>query len=362
MEVISIDKTLTYGGPSKIADSLDTTHRVITTNIPGDTIEGRIQKAQVVILLEEHDDEKVEGLNGRVIKLHWKGNDLLLVEGEDAKDDITYLPKSITSKAQNWDLKLDGALINLYSQLADLFVHIIMPLSTQYALTLDASSESLKQFDPAFISIFKTYDSANWESCYSQFVLMGKGERIQYLQEIIRGCLFRIVKCEDDENKLHIAGMCARNKNLAKSIQSALKKHERVWVLAGEAHGRYCFSQAVEGVAALYSSLESEKVHYLTLKWFDNQLEEADYSHDAGCAEFLEKAHIERRQQAINSMREAMEGVAPTEETLPFIQLQAFKAFIEEVEEDDIDGKLLLGRLLLERMLTWSKDYLKRTE
>ena len=129
-------------------EPVDTTHRVITTSMDGDTIESRVQRAQVVILLEIHDDQENKRLNGQVVQLYYKPGDLVLFERSTVPE---YLPFPVKRNAQSWDLKVSEELVSLYPRWNTVIFNVAHVLLTHLTLAITSKDEPLSEVEPDLV-------------------------------------------------------------------------------------------------------------------------------------------------------------------------------------------------------------------
>jgi len=186
-------EALVFGNPCEGDKRVDETHCIIATNIDGEDIDSRIQKAQVVIFLEQRNSEgnncqETKHLNGRVIRHHFsKGDHLLTKEilkllGSVEKDvDLGYLPYSIRRHSQSLDSqrlsKDDINVIKHWQAIIDqtLTACAMRFLSTQFFRNIFVRYPNDSQ------NLLQLLYTDDWVSHYDSIKLLNKQDEVEYL-------------------------------------------------------------------------------------------------------------------------------------------------------------------------------------
>ncbi|MCB1109449.1 MAG: hypothetical protein KDK64_00565 [Chlamydiia bacterium] len=342
-----------YGDPCKGEETVDQTHRVITTNIEGNSIEDRIQRAQVIILLEQHNHQDIEHLNGRVIRQHQNPQDFVLHEGSHKPE---YLPYSLRSCSKSWDLESSTEHKSHFARLITVTHDVAFVLPTYIAVLLgDTDEETFRELSSGIRIILNDFYPEDGDERFKILEKLSPQKRLDYLMGVAKECLSELKKREDRYHAILQKEFFSRNVNLVDSIQSSLEKYSRVWVIAREAHGRYMSDGKEEkrGVAHLYQSLEAQKVGYVTLKWFDKELGEKDYSHSPEMTNGYSANEKKAAQQELQELRKQFDEEYP--KSVPCIEAISISRLIEKNEGVwDIHEASDFAQVLLERTLSWA--------
>lgn len=347
--IIDAIENSVYGDPCAGKEPVDETHRVIETNIEGNSIQEKIEKAQVVILLEQHFSQNIQHLNGRVIRQMSKKGEIVLYEGVRSPD---YLPYTIRSAAKSWDLPQSEQNIKIYKEWGQVIEDVAFVLPLYLALTLSATSKDLRNCDEGIRILLKDFYPSNGEEKFKSFQKMGKEERVAFLKVMSQECLTQIQNYEKRYHSLFDTEFYKRNVHLAEKTEEALKVNSKVWVIAGEAHGRYMRSADLQGVDHLYQSLEAKKTHYVTLKCFDPTLESDEYSNDKSKVHLREEKFNREVAKGKQEDREAFLQQIPCNDP-PIIQLGKIQKFIDECQGQDIRIVSEYAEWILERIIEW---------
>ena len=367
-------EALVYGNPCEGDQRVDETHRIIATNIDGEDIDSRIQKAQVVILLEQRNSEgnncqETKHLNGRVIRHNFNRGDHLLSKeilkllGSVEKDvDLGYLPYSIRRHSQSLDTqtlsKDEIKVIKHWEEIIDqtLTACAVRFLSTQF-----------------FRNIFVRYqnDSKNllqllypddWKSHYDSIKLLNKQDEVEYLNEFIKKLIAELKQCEETMLSFSHQKSLPGNTELVDKIFSSLESGQKIWVVADEFRGRYMHSLDEKGVTHLYESLESQKINYITLKALTSSDKNLAFSHDKTLISQVESEENESFEKIRESLRKEFEFTYPDGTSLQekyTHTTQVFRSLDKTIKtlDDYQEGLALKGyyaQLLLEKALEWN--------
>lgn len=350
--IIDTVESFIYGDPCKGDEPVDTTHRIVTTNIEGSSIKDRIQKAQVVILLERHGHHKILHLNGRVIRHHVNKGDVVLCEGSKKPE---YLPYSLRSSAKSWDLERSAEHKTHFDRLINITHNVAFILPLYITILLDKKEKIFRDLTSGFKLVLNSFYPNDGHERFKVLEELDPQRRIDYLMKMAKECLSELREHESKCMAILSKEFFSRNVNLTKTIEISLKKHPRVWVIAGEAHGRYIDDGENEkqGVTHLYQFLETQKVHYVALKWFDKELEEKAYNH---CMESTQGCSIEQQkvsQQEFEKLRQRFNREFPRSFS-PVLEWIEISNVIESKEGVwDIHDASDFAQLVLERTLTW---------
>jgi len=367
-------EALVYGNPCEGDQRVDETHRIIATNIDGEDIDSRIQKAQVVILLEQHNNEghncqETKHLNGRVIRHHFsKGDHLLAKEilmflGSVEKEvDLGYLPYSIRRHSQSLDTqKLSKDEIKVIEHWQQIIDQTITACAVRFLST------------QLFRNIFVRYpnDSKNllqllyaddWESHYDSIKLLNKQEEVEYLNGFIKKLLTELKQCEETMMNFSQQQSLPGNTELVNRIFTSLENDQKVWVVADESRGRYMHSLEEKGVTHLYESLESQKINYVTLKTLTSSDKEIAFSHNKSLISRVETEETESFEKIRESLRNEFEFTYPDGTSLQeqyTHTTEVFRSLDKTIKTlDDYQERLTLkgfyAQLLLEKALEWN--------
>lgn len=347
--IIDAIENVIYGDPCAGEEPVDQTHRVVATNIEGKSVQEKVEKAQVVILLENHTEKDIHHLNGRVIrKLSHKGETVLF-----EKICPDYLPYSLRSSSKSWDLPSSKEVQELFSHWQTILYDVAFVIPTYLSLLIGATTETLNEGDEGMQILLKDFYPLTWGKKFEAYVGMNKEQRISFLKEMARECMTRLQQFDRDFETLLHKEFYQRNVHLVDTTEETLKKCSKVWVIAGEAHGRYVGSDVIKGVDYLYQSLQAKNVHYVTLKWFHPTLDADQYSNDRSKASFREEERIRTIAQSKQSEREEFFKDIPADMNV-HLQNYRFNFAIEDITKNiPMVTASDYGQWILERAITW---------
>ncbi|MCB1109944.1 MAG: hypothetical protein KDK64_03110 [Chlamydiia bacterium] len=368
-------ESLLYGNPCEGDESVNETHRLIATNIEGEDLASRIQKAQVVILLRQDENIPQQTLDGRVIRHYWGSKNQLLADGPIKVQyswkgvfqalpvfNLGFLPFSIRSQAKSWDperiTEAEKKHLEHWNEMLGEFV-------TVFALAYLSATRPHNIFvtyqnDTQNILQLLRYD--DWRDRAELYGIASKEASETQLKTLTREYIAELKRCEETWNTLRQERLEERNRHLAEAVQKALQSNEKVWVMAREDHGRYMEPLKNKEVSELYRSLESEKIQYVVLKSFKEGEHAFSYTHDPQATSQVEKEAKEALAQKRQVMREEFENTYPHNTSLSFQwthMKNITRTFTQEyLHVDDLPKELaergLYYQWLLEKTLDWS--------
>ncbi len=367
-------ETLVYGNPCEGDRRVDETHRIIATNIDGEDIDSRIQKAQVVILLEQRNSEgnncqETKHLNGRVIRLNFNKGDhlfskeILKLLGSVEKDiDLGYLPYSIRRHSQSLDTqtlsKDEIKVIKHWQQIIDqtLTACAMRFLSTQFFRNIFVRYPNDSQ------NLLQLLYTDDWESHYDSIKLLSKQDEVEYLNEFIKKLIAELKQCEETMISFSHKKSLPGNTELVDRIFASLANDQKVWVVADESRGRYTHSLNEKGVTHLYESLESQKINYITLKALTSSDKDLAFSHDKTSICQVESEKDESFEKIRESLRKEFEFTYPDGTSLQeqyTHTTEVFRSLDKSIKtlDDYQEGLALKGyyaQLSLEKALEWN--------
>ncbi|QVL55195.1 MAG: hypothetical protein KFB95_07740 [Simkaniaceae bacterium] len=367
-------EALVFGNPCEGDKRVDETHRIIATNIDGEDIDSRIQKAQVIILLEQRNKEgnncqETKHLNGRIIRHDFnKGDHLLSKEvlkllGSVEKDvDLGYLPYSIRRHSQSLDTqtlsKDEIKVIQHWQQIIDqtLTACAMRFLSTQFFRNIFVRYPNDSQ------NLLQLLYTDDWESHYDSIKLLNKQDEVEYLNEFIKKLIAELKQCEETMMSFSHQKSLPGNTELVDRIFSSLEKAQKVWVVADESRGRYTHPLNEKAVTHLYESLESQNINYITLKALTSSNKDLAFSHDKTLISQIETEETESFEKTRESLRKEFEFTYPdgtslqeqyTHTTEVFRSLEKTIKTIDDYQEG-LALKGFYAQLSLEKALEWN--------
>ena len=367
-------EALIYGNPCEGDQRADETHRIIATNIDGETIDSRIQKAQVVILLEQCNSkgtncQETKHLNGRVIRHNFNRGDHLLSKeilkllGSVEKDiDLGYLPYSIRRHSQSLDTqtlsKDEIKVIKHWQQIIDqtLTACAMRFLSTQFFRNIFVRYPGDSQ------NLLQLLYTDDWESHYDSIKLLNKLDEVEYLNEFIKKLIAELKQCEERMISFSHQKSLPGNIELVDRIFASLANDQKVWVVADESRGRYTHSLNEKGVNHLYESLESQKINYITLKALTISDKDLAFSHDKTSICQVESEEDASFEKIRESLRKEFEFTYPDGTSLQeqyTHTTEVFRSLDKTIKtlDDYREGLALKGyyaQLSLEKALEWN--------
>ena len=366
-------ETLVDGNPCEGDKHVDETHRIIATNIDGEDIDSRIQKAQVVILLEQRNSEglncqETKHLNGRVIRHHFsKGEQLLAKETltllySVAKTvDLGYLPFSIRRHSQSLDTqKLSDNEIKVIEHWEQIIDQTLTACAARF-LSIQFFRNIFVRYPVDAQNLLQLLYADDWESHYDSIKLLNKQEEVEYLNEFIKQLITELKKCEASMTNFSRQQSLPGNTELVNKIFSSSESGQKVWVIADESRGRYMHSLDEKGVTHLYESLESQKINYVTLKALTSSNNEQAFSHDKTLISRVENEETESFEKIRESLRKEFEFTYPNGTSLQeqyTHTTEVFRTLDKTIKTlDDYQERLALkgfyAQLLLGKALEW---------
>lgn len=328
-----------------IVNSINRSHRVVTTNIKRDSIESRVQEAQVVIFLRDQS-QYGDHQNGTAILRHIKENDCLILEGDQLP---SFLCPSIYTKAHLWDVKPSPELKSLYQEWMTAIQHAISSLHC-LANALIINPHPIQSVDSE-----EEILADDRERCLSSDPLV-RSYQIASLRSSLKDSLVKLKEFDSRHDEIMKNEFLVKSIGLVQKIQGSLLKHEKVWVVLSEVRGRHVSvaKEIIDGVSHLYQSLEAAGIHYVTLKHFDPHLKKSAYSHSPKKAEKIDARYQKQLEKEKKIFRNAFEMDFPTTLSVEE-QYQAFTTFIDDPSWNSTTlfqaGETL--QFFLERALTW---------
>lgn len=239
---------------------------LIQSNISSPTLEDKIKQARVVILLEGHSDSpKLIEKNIQLIHKFWKKGDLLLAEGGVWTDSrgrsrrFPTLKTSIVNHSRNWDLPSSPSFEALFQELRVLVT--AADSLPAYLYLPEVSPEVDEEFQQIY-AVLSASPSSN-----VKLSALNLQESTEIVQELALNAVRRLKAVEYQMNELKKQEFLDRQIQLVAQIEAALEEtQDVVWVIAGEAHGRYLTSWEKPGVEYLYDALEKD-VPYATVTY-----------------------------------------------------------------------------------------------
>ncbi|MGE0197943.1 MAG: hypothetical protein AB7N99_05070 [Simkaniaceae bacterium] len=270
--------------------SIDNSYRLITTNIEGDSIASRVQKAQVVIFLRDREDSSVDYQNEDALLHYFKEKHCLIIEGYQVPH---YSSPLIKAKAQLWDYKPSLKLKNLFQKWT-----ITIQTAT---LLIDSLASELIKKNQFFYETNSGQETLIEDSDDQSYLNRFESYQINYLKNKIRGCLARLKEFNNEHEDISHQEFLVRSSSLVNQIQASLQCSKKAWVIMSEVHGRYVSGaeKIIQGVANLYRSFETAGTHYITLKYFDPNQRKPDYSHSLKLAKEAEVQSKKQQQKDI---------------------------------------------------------------
>lgn len=255
--------------------------QLIDTNIPGTSLSEKIDKAQVVLLLETHIEGGGQIPNAQLIDSNWRQGDRLLLEGNFHDSNISMGCPSTTKLLSNPKIAKDSASWDLLSALDDgeeiadkefellvQYSHLIIELAKTH---LPGAKTDDSAFDELVDSILSYQSNFDENSAPPQnkpdFSKYTKEMRFDYLLSLIPIVIENGENTGEISSKITVERMLPRNQNMVETIREnlQLKGYQRVWVIAGAFHGRYGPPEDSTAVAYLYDNLQNDNIPYVTL-------------------------------------------------------------------------------------------------
>jgi hypothetical protein len=367
-------ETLVYGNPCEGDKRVDETHRIIATNIDGEDIDSRIQKAQVVILLEQrngegHNCQETKHLNGRVIRHHFSKGEQLLAEEKltllysvEKTVDLGYLPFSIRRHSQSLDTqKLSDNEIKVIEHWEQIIDQTLTACAVRF-LSIQFFRNIFVRYPVDAQNLLQLLYADDWESHYDSIKLLNKQEEVEYLNEFIKQLITELKKCEESMTNFPRQQSLPGNTELVNKIFSSSESGQKVWVIADESRGRYMHSLDEKGVTHLYESLESQKINYVTLKALTSSNNEHAFSHDKTLISRVENEETESFEKIRASLRKEFEFTYPDGTSLQeqyTHTTEVFRSLDKTIKTlDDYQDRLALkgfyAQLLLGKALEWN--------
>ena len=239
---------------------------LIQSNNSSPALEDKIKQARVVILLEGHSDSpQLIEKNIQLIHRFWKKGDLLLAEGGVLKDSrgrsrrFPTLKTSIVNHSRNWDLPSSPSFQALFQELRVLVT--AAESLPAYLYLPEVSPEVDEEFQQIY-AVLSTGPARN-----VKLSALNSQESTKIVEELASNAVGRLKEVEHQMNELVKQEFLDRQIQLVAQIEAALKETQGVvWVIAGEAHGRYLTSWEKPGVQYLYDALEKD-VPYATVTY-----------------------------------------------------------------------------------------------
>ena len=239
---------------------------LIQSNNSSPALEDKIKQARVVILLEGHSDSpQLIEKNIQLIHRFWKKGDLLLAEGGVLTDSrgrsrpFPTLKTSIVNHSRNWDLPSSPSFQALFQELRVLVT--AAESLPAYLYLPEVSPEVDEEFQQIY-AVLSTGPARN-----VKLSALNSQESTKIVEELASNAVGRLKEVEHQMNELVKQEFLDRQIQLVAQIEAALKETQGVvWVIAGEAHGRYLTSWEKPGVQYLYDALEKD-VPYATVTY-----------------------------------------------------------------------------------------------
>ncbi|MCB1072431.1 MAG: hypothetical protein KDK96_04925 [Chlamydiia bacterium] len=350
---------------------LEATHRLITTNVKGESLWERINAASVVILLENHDEVGLQPFNGRLIEHYWEKEDILLTEGSpqelteaflgsfkvtESKEPYAkpYLPSHILEGAQTWDLKgkalEEEMALNLRTAQLIEFASNIYPY-----LYLISSGSSFEELANAR-ELFEHLDPVKGAEFFDSLKVMNPQQRFDVIQQKVQKVLEELREIQKEERAFLIKDMLRRNESLGMKTVVVSKNHRKTWVISGEAHAQYQSIEEMPAVDRLYEILRENRIGYVTLKYFKGEEGSLpfEYEHSVEGARQFEAFQEKQETYYFFSLKEGFEKSYPDQGALAekYIFLSKFFDF----EEASPPEALFYCQLILEKVSLWTFD------
>lgn len=240
---------------------------VVQTNLTSSTLEEKLKSAKVVLLLEIHNDP-ASNANIDLLNKSWKNNHLLFTEGRVARDaqgkSVRYpdIKKTIFNSSKSWDLPQSSkseAMVVLEEKLVNRSIELLDYLYLSGNITSD--------LDASFQEIFNDLAPNSTDLKGTTISHLETKQQRELIEKLALSTLNQLKDIELQSMNRIYEEFFDRQVNMVNEIVLNLANHETLWLIAGEAHGRYISSHGIEGVAYLYQELEKNNIPYITLKY-----------------------------------------------------------------------------------------------
>lgn len=250
--------------------------QVIDTNIEGYSLDEKFHQAKVILLLETHKRGGGQISNSQLINRQWNQGDQLLTEGLQTLEDqgapstVALLTNpEIFTQHGTWDDEeaIGEEIFNTVTNLATLIGHSSNTLLHLCLSSLGKEESAVDEdFNELVGSILNFYANDEKKIPSPKSSEWTPNEKFEYLLSLLPILAQHLETTGEALEKDIISSFFARNQSMVQKIFENLEKYNRVWLIAGAAHGQYTDKEFKESVALVYNSLKEKNIPYITLR------------------------------------------------------------------------------------------------